>query len=140
MSTPAWNVQAFGCISRDGAVIRSLLRTVLTASVPMPIITRKGDTQAPLEFQFTLDLSQAQYRAWEQWTTYDLSDGALPFTIDLPWGTEVTTMRARLAQPWAAQLTVDQRWLVSGSMEIERESLPPYSGGAGPPTDWTAPP
>lgn len=106
------------------------MRTALTASLPMPMISRTGDTQAPLELSYGLDMDEAGFGAWQQWVTYDLADGALPFGLYLNWGTQQPRVRARLVGGWNATKGIDNRWQISGEMEIERESLPPFSGGA----------
>ena len=130
MSTlPEWNTQTFGCLIRDDVAIRSLMRTTLTASLPVPVVSRTADTQAPLELDFSIELDGAAFNAWVQWTTYDLNDGALPFTMYLPWGTRQPRVRARLAGAWNARHLDTDRWVVAGVMEIERESLPRFSGG-----------
>ena len=127
---PKWNVAAFGCVPRDGAGVRSLMRTQLSASLPMPMVSRKADTQAPLELVFALDMNDNGFRAWQQWVVHDLADGVLPFTVFLPWGTQQPRVRARLVGGWSATSDGAGRWRVGGVMEIERETLPRFSGGA----------
>jgi hypothetical protein len=126
---PAWNYKQFGCIQRD-ATLRSLMRTVLTASLPLPMFSRKGDTAAPVMLAYTLDVDDAGMAAWEQWYAVDLFDGTLPFTMYLPWGLQQPRVRARLMGNWSATRVDLVRWNITGSMEVERESLPRFSGGA----------
>lgn len=126
---PQWNSALFGCLIRDEAALRSLMRTVLTSEVPLPMVSRKGDTSAPLELQFGIEVSEAGFRAWQQWTTYDLAEGSLPFDMFLPWGTVEPRVRARLVAPWQAVRFDVERWSISGVMQIERRSLPRFSGG-----------
>ena len=128
MAVPQWN-PAFGCVVREAAQLRSLLRTHLSGSLPAPFLSRKGDTSAPVEFDIGLDMDDATFHAWEQWFSYDLFDGALPFTIFLPWGTEQPKVRVRFIAAWQAQRLEGARWSVSATLEIERESLPLFSGG-----------
>lgn len=130
MALPQWNTNAFGCLLREEAQIVSLMRTVCTDALPAPIVTRTGDVSAPVQMGFGLQLSDAQFRSWSQWTTYDLNDGSLPFTMHIPWGTEQPLVRCRLIQSWVAHRINSQTWNVRGTMEIERESLPLWSGGA----------
>lgn len=127
---PEWNTRQFGCVMRDEAKIDSLMRTVVSASLPVPWFSRKGDTAAPLEMAFTIDVDDAGWRAWQQWVTFDLNDGSLPFTIYMPWGTKQPRVRARLLGEYEGARIDLARWKVSGVMQIERESLPRFSGGA----------
>lgn len=129
MRLPQWDVMNFGCIARDAATFVSLMRTALSGSLPAPFVSRTGDSSAPLELDFTIAVSEVGLGAWEQWFTYDLADGALPFTIVLPWGTASVEVRARLVSQWSAQATSSLQWLISARMQIERESLPLFSGG-----------
>lgn len=126
----AWNTRLFGCMMRDDARARSLLRTVLSGSLPVPFVSRKGDTAAPLELDFSINVDEAGRAAWEQWFTYDLFDGTLPFTFYLPWGTGQPRVRGRLLGAWTAVRQSGGRWSISGTVEVERESLPRFSGGA----------
>jgi len=128
-SLPAWK---FGCLPRDSVGVSSLMRTVLTGSLPVPMFSEKGDTQAPLELSFTLDLDEALFGAWQQWVAYDICEGAVPFTIYIPWGTQQPRVRARLLGGWQAKHDEGNRWQVSGTIDIERESLPAFSGGVNP--------
>jgi hypothetical protein len=130
MTLPKWNVKEFGCLLRDDVQIASLLRTQLTASLPQPFVTRRADESAPLQLDYTIEVDDDGFRAWEQWTTYDLNDGSLPFTMFLPWGPEQPQVRCRLNGPWHAQHQDNVRWKISGAMQIEREGLPLWSGGA----------
>jgi hypothetical protein len=131
MSSPAaWNEAQFGCILRDSASVASLMRTALSGSLPVPVVSRKADTSAPLEMSFGLEVSEAGWRAWQQWVTYDLADGSLPFYFFLPWGTVQPRVRARLIGSYQAVRIGGARWAISGVMQIERESLPRFSGGA----------
>jgi len=127
---PAWNTAAFGCIVRESVDVRSLLRTQLSGSFPAPFLSRSADSSAPIELSFGLDMSDAQFRAWQQWYVYDLNDGSLPFSMFLPWGTEQPSVRCRLLGDWSANRVRGDRWQVGGAIEIERESLPRFSGGA----------
>lgn len=130
MALPQWNVRAFGCLIRDAAQLRSLLRTQMSASLPAPFLSRSADQAAPIELRFTLDMSVAQFASWQQWYTYDLNDGSLPFVMYLPWGTQQPRVRCRLVEAWDARRVLGDRWTVAGLMEVERESLPRFSGGA----------
>lgn len=130
MSTlPAWNDAAFGCLLRDLVQFQSLLRTTLTASLPAPFVSRKADTSAPVQVGFTIELTSRQLQAWLQWFTYDLNDGALPFTMFITWGTVQRQVRCRLVGDWQGQRLDSMRWNISAALEIERESLPRFSGG-----------
>jgi hypothetical protein len=129
MAIPKWNTRAFGCLIRDQTEVRSLMRTQLSASLPAPFVSRAGDSSAPIDLRFGVEMTTAELRAFEQWFTYDLQDGSLPFTMFLPWGTQQPQVKCRLAEQWVAQRLDAQRWQVSGRMEIERESLPRFSGG-----------
>jgi hypothetical protein len=131
MGAPAtWRADQFGCLTRDSVSVLSLLRTQMTESLPVPMVSRKGDTSAPLELQFAIEVTEAGYRAWEQWWTYDLHDGALPFLIFIPWGTEQPRVRARIMGAWSATRLDSFRWRVNATMQIDRDSLPRFSGGA----------
>lgn len=127
---PTWLAEQFGCILRDSAQVQSLMRTQLSASLPTPVVSRKADTSAPVQVGFELDMDDAEFRAWEQWTTYDLFDASLPFSIWLPWGTAQMQAHARLIDAWQATRIDSFRWTVSGLMEIDRASFPRFSGGA----------
>jgi len=127
---PSWDQRLFGCLTRDSCSVVSLMRTSVSASTPQPFTSRKADTSAPLELTFGIDVDDAGFRAWQQWVTYDLADGALSFTIYLPWGTLQPRVRARLLGEWVAQRT-GVRWVITGAMELERWTLPRFSGGAG---------
>lgn len=130
MTLPTWNEGQFGCVLRDEAQFQSLLRTQLSASLPAPFLSRKADTAAPVQLTFTIQLSSKQLRAWEQWYAYDLADGSLPFTMFLAWGTTQPHLRCRLIGNWQGQRLSSLQWRISGGIEIERESLPRFSGGA----------
>lgn len=130
MALPAWNTRAFGCLLRDPSEFRSLLRTQLSASLPSPFLSRAADSSAPLELSFALEMTDGGFASWIQWTTYDLYDGSSAFTMYLPWGTQQPRVRARLLGAWNALRTANSTWEVSGAMEIERASLPRFSGGA----------
>jgi hypothetical protein len=127
---PAWNVAQFGCLTRENTNIESTMRTQVTASLPLPWVSRKGDTSAPLQLSFGIDVTDAGWRAWQQWVTFDLADGVLSFTIYLPWGTANPRVRARLMGEWRAERQDAARWQISGTMELERWTLPRFSGGA----------
>lgn len=128
-AVPPWLEAQFGCILRDSAAIQSLLRTQLSATLPSPLISRKADTSAAVQINFELDMDNVQITAWQQWTTYDLFDASLPFVIPIPWGTVIVGAHARLLEAWQATRVDSLRWSVTGVMEIERASLPPFSGG-----------
>lgn len=131
MALPKWNTKAFGCLIRDEVQLTSLLRTQLSASLPVPFVSRYADASAPVELDFVIDMTNDEFTSWEQWFTYDLNDGALPFTMFLPWGPEQPQVTCRFIANWDAQKAEDQmRWSVSGRVQIERESLPLWSGGA----------
>jgi hypothetical protein len=130
MALPEWNTKAFGCLLRDAVELRSLMRTQISASLPAPLVSRAADASAPVSLRFQIDMSHAEFRSWEQWFTYDLFDGSLPFVMFLPWGTQQPRVRCRLADAWSARRELGDRWSVSGVIEIERESLPRFSGGA----------
>jgi hypothetical protein len=130
VTLPAWNTRAFGCLIRDQTQVRSLMRTQMSASLPAPFVSRSADQAAPLDLAFAIEMSNAEFRAWEQWFTYDLQDGSLPFTMFLPWGTQQPQVRCRLSDTWTAQRIDVSRWQVSGRIELEREFLPRFSGGA----------
>ena len=131
MGAPAiWNDAQFGCLTRDSVRVLSLPRTAMTESLPVPMVSRKADTSAPVEMSFALDVTNAGARAFEQWWTYDLHDGALPFWIFIPWGTEQPRVRARIIGPWTAQRIDSFRWKIAATMQIDRDTLPPFSGGA----------
>lgn len=127
---PAWDSQLFGCLTRDNTNVESVMRTVTSASLPLPWVSRKGDTSAPLVVSFAVDMSDAGFRAFQQWFTYDLADGVLSFTLYLPWGLLQPQVRARLTSEWRAERQDAGRWLLSGTMELERWTLPRFSGGA----------
>jgi len=126
---PEWNAAVFGCLTRDSCSVESLMRTAVTASLPTPWVSRKADTSAPLLLAFGINVTDAALAAWMQWVTYDLADGVLSFTLELPWGTLLPTVRARLMGAWRADRD-GVRWQVSGQMELERWTLPRFSGGA----------
>lgn len=131
MAAPAqWNVDQFGCLIRDSVQVMSLMRTILTANQPQPMISKKADTSAPVELSFTIDVDRAGYAAWEQWWTFDLNDGALPFLMFIPWGVGQVQIRARIMGPWLATRIDSFRWSVGATMQIDRDSLPRFSGGA----------
>jgi hypothetical protein len=130
MALPAWNTRLFGCLTRDNTGLRSRARTAISASLPSPVVSRKADTSAPLELTFGFDVDDAGRRAWEQWTTYDLFDCSLPFTMFLPWGVLQPRVRAKLLGDWSMVRDGGGRWTISGTMEIERATLPRFSGGA----------
>lgn len=130
MALPQWNTVAFGCLIREEASVVSLMRTQLSSSLPAPFVSRRADMSAPVELSFGIHVDDAGFRAWEQWTTYDLIDSSLPFTMVLPWGTEQPQVRCRLVEPWHARRLDSLNWNVTGRMQIERESLPRFSGGA----------
>jgi hypothetical protein len=127
---PSWNTPLFGCLTRDNTNVESVLRTTLSASLPEPFVSRKADTSAPVNVTFGIDVSEAGWRAWQQWYTYDLADGVLSFYLYLPWGTLQPRVRARLIGAWHASRVAGLRWQVTGLMEIERWTLPRFSGGA----------
>ena len=127
---PAWNEAAFGCLIRDAAQFRSLMRTAITSGVPMPFVSRKGDTSASVELAFGIELDEAGFESWVQWYTTDLAEGSLPFTLPLPWGTAQIVARACLVGSWSATHIAAGHWAVSGTVQIERASLPRFSGGA----------
>lgn len=129
MALPTWNAAAFGCLIRDATELRSLLRTQLSGSLPAPFVSRAADSSAPVSLSFGLEMSDAAFKAWQQWFEFDLIDGSLPFTMDIPWGPIVQSVRVRLFE-WNARRITTARWGVSGAMEIERASLPRWSGGA----------
>lgn len=130
MSTlPTWNDAQFGCVLRDAAQFQSLLRTQLSASMPAPFVSRRADPSAPVQLTFSIEVSDAGRRTWDQWFTYDLNDGSLPFVIYLPWGTQQPPLRCRMVSDWNGQRIDALRWRISGVIEIERESLPKFSGG-----------
>jgi len=126
---PAWNTRVFGCLTRDSVGIESLMRTTVSGSLPAPFSSRKADTSAPVQLSFAIDVDNAGFMAWQQWVTYDLADGALSFTIYLPWGTVQPRVRARLLGDWQAVRVDSFRWQVGGMIEIERWTLPRFSGG-----------
>lgn len=130
MALPQWNTNAFGCLLPEGTEFLSLMRTVCTDALPAPIVTRTGDVSAPVQFSFAIQLSDGEFRAWVQWVTYDINDGALPFTMYVPWGPDQVMVRCRLIESWVASRMNSQTWTVRGAMELERESLPLWSGGA----------
>lgn len=132
MALPEWNTREFGCLDRDNTVVASLMRTQLTASLPAPFVSRRADLSAPLDVSFTIVVDDNGMRAWEQWFTYDLNDGSLPFTMFWPWGDEQPRARCRLIEQWQAARQNAVRWQISGRMEIERESLPPWSSAGAP--------
>jgi hypothetical protein len=131
MAAPAeWNTAQFGCLIRDSVQVLSLMRTILTANMPQPMVSRKADTSAPVEFQFGLDLDRAGFAAWSQWWTFDLNDGQLPFTMFIPWGEGEALIRARIVGPWSATRIDSMRWSLAATMQVDRDSLPRFSGGA----------
>lgn len=127
---PAWNPAQFGCLIRDASQFRSLMRTAITAGMPVPFVSRKGDTSAPLLFAFGIEVDEAGMAAWTQWYTFDLADGSLPFTLPLPWGAAQIIAHARLLGEWTATHVAHNAWSIAGTMEIDRASLPRFSGGA----------
>lgn len=127
---PEWNATAFGCLLRDEVQLASLMRTQLTASLPQPFISRRADESAALDLAYAISVDDNGWRAWQQWTTYDLYEGSLPFTMWIPWGTEQAQVRARLSGPWEARRSDNLNWKITGDLQIERESLPRWSGGA----------
>jgi hypothetical protein len=126
----SWNAAAFGCLTRENAHVTSRGRTALTVSLPTPTVSRKADTSACIEMEFGIDVTNAGWAAWQQWTSFDLLDCSLPFTIYIPWGEVQPQVRARLLGGWSASRIDSMRWQIGGLMEIERSSLPPFSGGA----------
>lgn len=129
-SLPTWNAAAFGCLTRDNCSVRSRMRTALSDSLPVPVVSRKSDTSACVEMDFAIDVPNDGWAAWQQWTTYDLVDGSLPFTIPIPWGTAQPFVTARLLGGWTAARLDSLRWQISGAFEIERATLPRFAGGA----------
>jgi len=131
MGAPAqWNAEQFGCLTRESVQVMSRMRTAITGNLPVPMVSEKADTSAPLEMSFAIDVDEAGFTAWQQWWTFDLFDGSLPFLIFIPWGTEQPRVRARLIGPWTATRIDSFRWSVSATMQIDRDSLPRFSGGA----------
>ena len=130
MALASWNPALFGCLTRDSCSVESLMRTQVSVQLPAPFVSRRADTSAPLLLSFAIDVNDAGFRAWQQWVTYDLADGALSFTIYIPWGTRQPRIRARLFGDWTATRIDAARWQISGVMEIERWTLPRFSGGA----------
>lgn len=126
---PAWNVAAFGCLTRDNCAVRSRMRTALSDSLPGPMVSRTADTSAPVEMDFGLDVPETGWTAWQQWTTFDLVDSSLPFTLAIPWGIGQAIVTARLLGGWRAARIDSLRWLISGTLEIDRATLPRFSGG-----------
>jgi len=106
------------------------MRTAVTSELPVPVVSEKADTSAAVEMTFGLDVNAAGWAAWQQWTTYDLVDGSLPFTVEIPWGTEHPIVSARLNGGWQAERLDSSRWAITGGVEIDRASLPRFSGGA----------
>jgi len=47
----------------------------------------------------------------------------------LPWGTAQPSARCRLIGDWTARRVLGDHWNVGGMLEVERESLPRFSGG-----------
>lgn len=127
---PEWNQAQFGCLVRDETTVESVMRTQVSASLPEPFVSRKADTSAPVNLSFAINVSEAGWRSWQQWVTYDLADGSLSFLIYLPWGEQTPQVRARLIGQWVAVRDDGGRWSISGAMEIERWTLPRFSGGA----------
>lgn len=127
---PHWDPAQLGCLTRDNTSVESAMRTAVTASLPLPWVSRKADTSAPLLLSFGIDVTQAGWTAWQQWVAYDLADGVLSFTIYLPWGTANPRVRARLMGEWRAERQDGERWVITGTMELERWTLPRFSGGA----------
>lgn len=131
MGVPAsWNVEQFGCLHRDSVSALSMIRTALTEAPPTPAVSKKADTSAPVELKFAIEVTTAGALAWEQWWTYDLHDGALPFYIFIPWGTTETRARARIMGGWTATRLDSTYWRIEATMQIDRDSLPRFSGGA----------
>jgi hypothetical protein len=131
MGSPAhWNAAQFGCLTRDSVQVSSRERTALTANLPVPMVSKKADTSAPVEMTFALDVDAAGFAAWQQWWAYDLNDGALPFLIFIPWGGDQPQVRARLVGEWQAQRIDSLRWQIGATMQIDRDTLPRFSGGA----------
>lgn len=126
---PAWNVAAFGCLTRDNCAVRSRMRTTLSGSQPVPQVSRTADTSASVEMDFGLDVPNTGWAAWQQWTTYDLVESSLPFTLAIPWGSVQPIVTARLLGAWRAARLDSLRWLISGTLEIDRATLPRFSGG-----------
>ena len=127
---PAWNQAQFGCLTRDNTSVESLMRTLVSRELPVPAVSRKADTSAPLLLQFVIDVSNAGMLSFQQWYVYDLCDGALSFTIFIPWGTVQPRVRARMLGEWTATRVDSRRWQIGGTMELERWTLPRFSGGA----------
>jgi hypothetical protein len=125
-----WNEDQFGCLTRDSVRVVSFARTAMTQGLPVPMVSEKADTSAPVEMNFALDVDNAGARAFEAWWTYDLHDGALPFLIYIPWGTEQPRVRARIMGEWQASRLDSFRWKISATMQIDRDTLPRFSGGA----------
>ena len=115
---------------RDSVEAMSLMRTILTTTLPQPMISRKADTSAPVELSFALDVDRAGFASWQQWWTFDLNDGALPFLMFIPWGEGQAQVRARIVGPSLATRIDSFRWSVGATMQIDRDSLPRFSGGA----------
>jgi len=127
---PAWNSAAFGCLIRDASRFTSLMRTAITEGLPVPFVSRKGDTSAPVLLGFGIEVNEAGMDAWVQWYTYDLADGSLPFTLPLWWGTSEIIAHARLVGEWVATHVDHNVWSISATAQIDRASLPRFSGGA----------
>lgn len=131
MAAPAvWNVAQFGCLTRDSVQALSRMRTAITNEIPVPAVSRKGDTSASVELSFAIDVDNAGFAAWHQWWTYDLFDGVLPFSMFIPWGSGSQKIRARIVGQWQAARLDSLRWQISAVMHIDRDSLPRFSGGA----------
>lgn len=130
MTLPQWKAREFGCVLRDSYSIDSLMRTQVSASMPAPFVSRSADASAPIVLRFSIDLDKAGLAVWEQWYTFDLHEGTLPFTMFLPWGDAQPQVRCRLLNAWRGQRMNSVRWMISGHLQIEREGLPAWSGGA----------
>jgi len=98
-------------------------RTALTSVDVAPIQSKKADVRAPLEASFSTHQSYAQHAAFVQWHRFDLAGGARPFLIDLWLWDRVRRVRVRLLGAWQAQRELYDSYELSGTFEIERESI-----------------
>jgi len=122
MATQHWNPQALGCIERDSFAVHPINRTLVTADL-VPRRSKTSDVRAPINAKFLVIQTSAQHSAFVQWHKFDLGCGALPFSIVLWLWNHHREVRARLHGPWQANRINSLNYQLTGTMEIERESL-----------------
>jgi hypothetical protein len=123
MALQVWSTKSFGCIERDSFRLRPVPRIAVTSLDVSPMVAKRADVAAPIEASFQLTQSRAQHAAFTQWHKYDLAGGARPFLIDLWLWNQVRRVRARFLGEWRAKREGFYVYVLTGTFEIERESL-----------------